>query len=242
MVAALVEKQRTTPDQYPLTLNSLRLACNQSTNREPVVDYDEATIKSALDRLTRRKWATLASWSTARSVKYKHLFGQALGLSDPQLALLTVLMLRGPQTPGELRQRSERIHRFDSGEELERTLDELIERDLVAALPRRPGERGQRYAHRLSEVDENAASGVPSDRAPATVPADRQPASVPAEGAAPVPADPPPASVPAEGAAASPASAAAAPDDRLAARLERLEGEVAALREQVRALRAELGA
>ena len=157
-------------------------------------------------------------------------------------ALLTVLMLRGPQTPGELRQRSERIHRFDSGQELERTLDELIERDLVAALPRRPGERGQRYAHRLSEVDENAGSGVPADRASAPVPPDRQPASVPAEGAAPVPADRPPAPVPAEGAAALPASPATAPDARLAARLERLEGEVAALREQLRALRAELGA
>jgi len=78
VVAALVEKQRTTPDQYPLTLNSLRLACNQSTNRDPVVDYDEATIKAALDRLGRRKWTTLASWNTARSVKYKHLFDQAL--------------------------------------------------------------------------------------------------------------------------------------------------------------------
>ena len=82
VVACLVEKQRTTPDQYPLTLNSLRLACNQSTNRDPVVDYDEPAVRSALDRLVRRKWATLASWSTARSVKYKHLLDQALGLSD----------------------------------------------------------------------------------------------------------------------------------------------------------------
>jgi uncharacterized protein YceH (UPF0502 family) len=214
VVAALVEKQRTTPDQYPLTLNSLRLACNQATNREPVVDYDEPTIKSALDRLGRRKWTTLASWSTARSVKYKHLFDKALGLSDPQLALLTVLMLRGPQTPGELRQRSERIHRFDSGEELERTLDELIERELVAPLPRHPGERGQRYAHRLSEPDEEGASRAPEPAA-----------SVPAPAA---PGPEPAASVPA--------------DEGLAVRLERLEDEVASLREQLRALRAELGA
>ena len=133
VVACLVEKQRTTPDTYPLTLNSLRLACNQSTNRDPVVDYDEATIRSALDRLGRRKWTTLASWSTARSVKYKHLFDQALGLDDAQLALLTVLMLRGPQTAGELRQRSERIHRFDSGEEVDRTLAQLAERELAVA-------------------------------------------------------------------------------------------------------------
>jgi uncharacterized protein len=172
VVAALVEKQRTTPDQYPLTLNSLRLACNQSTNRDPVVDYDEATLKAALDRLGRRKWTTLASWSTARSVKYKHLFDQALRLDDAQLALLTVLMLRGAQTPGELRQRSERIHRFADGDELERTLAELADRGLVAALPRRPGERGQRYAHLLSEAeageDESAPSAVePVANAPA---------------------------------------------------------------------------
>ncbi len=155
VVACLVEKQRTTPDQYPLTLNSLRLACNQSTNRDPVVDWDEATVRSALDRLTSRKWATLASWSTARSVKYKHLLGQALGLNDPQLALITVLMLRGAQTPGELRQRTERIHRFDSNEELERTLEELLERRLATRLPRRPGERGQRYEHLLSSGEES---------------------------------------------------------------------------------------
>jgi uncharacterized protein YceH (UPF0502 family) len=166
VVACLVEKQRTTPDQYPLTLNALRLACNQSTNRDPVVDYDESTIRSALDRLGRRKWTTLASWSTARSVKYKHLLDEALGLGDAQLALLCVLMLRGPQTPGELRQRTERIHAFDSGEQLERTLDELVERELAVALPRRPGERGQRYAHRLAEVEEEAAS----EAAPAAAP------------------------------------------------------------------------
>ena len=150
VVACLVEKQRTTPDQYPLTLNSLRLACNQSTNRDPVVDYDEGTIRAALDRLGRRKWTTLASWSTARSVKYKHVLDQALGLDPAQLSLLAVLMLRGPQTAGELRARTERMYQFDSGEELDRTLRALIERELVAPLPRRPGERGQRYTHLLA--------------------------------------------------------------------------------------------
>jgi uncharacterized protein len=216
VVACLVEKQRTTPDGYPLTLNSLRLACNQSTNRDPVVDYDEATIKSALDRLGRRKWTTLASWSTARSVKYKHVFDQALGLSDPQLALMCVLMLRGPQTAGELRQRSERIHTFGSGDEVENTLGELIERELIAALPRRPGERGQRYAHRLGEADGGAGE--------AAAPASEAPAPAPKAPAAPAPA---------------PASLAG---DGLAARVERLEDEVAALREQLGALRDELGA
>jgi uncharacterized protein len=169
VVACLVEKQRTTPDQYPLTLNSLRLACNQSTNRDPVVDYDEGAIRSALDRLGRRKWTTLASWSTARSVKYKHVLDQALGLSPPQLSLLTVLMLRGPQTPGELRTRSERMYRFGSNEELETTLRELIERDLAAPLPRRPGERGQRYGHLLEGEGEAAAEapGHPAEVPPA---------------------------------------------------------------------------
>ena len=172
MVACLVEKQRTTPDQYPLTLNSLRLACNQSTNRDPIVDYDDATIRSALERLTRRKWATLASWSTARSVKYKHLLDQALGLTDAQLALMTVLMLRGEQTAGELRQRAERIHRFDSGEALERTLDELTERGLCVPLPRRAGERGRRYRQLLAGAAESEAeAGSPSAVAGAETPA-----------------------------------------------------------------------
>jgi uncharacterized protein YceH (UPF0502 family) len=237
VVAALVEKQRTTPDQYPLTLNSLRLACNQSTNRDPVVDYDEATIKSALERLGRRKWTTLASWSTARSVKYKHLFDQALGLSDPQLALMTVLMLRGAQTPGELRQRSERIHRFEDGDELDRTLSELIERDLATALPRQPGERGQRYAHRLSEAEEASEAAEASPAAPPPAPPGEPAPSAPGEAA-----EPPTPAAPAPPPAAAPAEPPAPVDDGLAARLERLEGEVAALREQLRALRAELGA
>jgi uncharacterized protein len=179
VVACLVEKQRTTPDQYPLTLNSLRLACNQSTNRDPVVDYDEGTIRSALDRLGRRKWTTLASWSTARSVKYKHVLDQALGLEPGQLSLLAVLMLRGPQTPGELRTRTERMYRFDSNEELDRTLRELIERQLVTPLPRRPGERGQRYAHLLE-------GGEAADDA-ATVDG---PVPAPPERTVPAPADP----------------------------------------------------
>jgi uncharacterized protein YceH (UPF0502 family) len=227
VVACLVEKQRTTPDGYPLTLNSLRLACNQSTNRDPVVDYDEATVRSALDRLGRRKWTTLASWSTARSVKYKHLLDQALGLDDAQLALLTVLMLRGPQTGGELRQRSERIHRFDSGEEVERALRELAERELAVALPRRPGERGQRYAHRLAEAAAEAAGEAPSALAAQPGAGEGPPAS--ASAAPPPAAQPPGDSLPASG-------------DGLAGRVERLEGEVAALRELVDSLREELGA
>ena len=176
VVACLVEKQRTTPDQYPLTLNSLRLACNQSTNRDPVVDYDEGTVRSALDRLGRRKWTMLASWSTARSVKYKQVLDQALGLTQSQVSLLAVLMLRGPQTPGELRTRTERMYRFDSNEELETTLRELIERELAALLPRRPGERGQRYTHLLEGEGEAPAAEAP----PAVMPERSAPAAGPA--------------------------------------------------------------
>jgi uncharacterized protein YceH (UPF0502 family) len=177
VVACLVEKQRTTPDQYPLTLNSLRLACNQSTNRDPVVDYDEGTVRSALDRLGRRKWTTMASWHTSRAVKYKHLLDQALNVPPPQLSLLAVLMLRGPQTPGELRTRTERLYRFESNEELETTLRELIERDLAAPLPRRPGERGQRYAHLLEGEGEGEGEAQAAEAPPPAMPERAAPAS-----------------------------------------------------------------
>jgi len=175
VVACLVEKQRTTPDQYPLTLNSLRLACNQSTNRHPVVDYDDSTIRAALDRLRRRNWTAMATWSTTRTAKYKHLLDNALQLTPPQLSLLTVLMLRGPQTPGELRTRTERMYRFESNDELELTLLELTERELVAPLPRRPGERGQRYAHLLAGEDQ--AEAQPVEAPPPAVPERAAPAS-----------------------------------------------------------------
>ena len=100
VLGALVEKQRTTPDQYPLSLNALRLACNQSTNRDPVVEYDEPTIREALERLSRRRWVRLASGAGSRATKYRHLLDEALELDAPEISVLTVLMLRGPQTPG----------------------------------------------------------------------------------------------------------------------------------------------
>jgi len=149
VLGCLIEKQRTTPDVYPLTLNALRLACNQSTNRDPVVDYDESVIRGAIDRLVQRKWATLASWSNRRSMKYRHTLDGALGLDDAEVAVLDVLMLRGAQTPGELKARTERLHRFGDMEELGATLARLIERQLVARLERRPGQREERYTHLL---------------------------------------------------------------------------------------------
>src|SRR5438067_7354051 len=106
VLACLIEKQRTTPDQYPLSLNALRLACNQSTNRDPVTAYDEPTIRAALTRLSDRSWVRLASGRGSRAVEYRHLADEALALSDTELSVLAVLILRGPQTPGALKQRT----------------------------------------------------------------------------------------------------------------------------------------
>ena len=128
VLGSLIEKQRTTPGAYPLSLNSLRLACNQSTNRDPVVEYDEPTIRSALERLSRKGWTRLASGAGSRAAKYRHLLDEAIGLSTAELSLLAVLMLRGPQTPGELRQRTERLHGFGSIDELDGVLEALVER------------------------------------------------------------------------------------------------------------------
>jgi len=174
VLGCLIEKQRTTPDVYPLTLNALRLACNQSTNRDPVVDYDENTIRAGIDRLVQRKWATLASWSNRRSMKYRHTFDGALGLDDAELAVLDVLMLRGAQTPGELKTRTERLHRFADMEELGATLERLNERQLARRLERRPGQREERYAHLLAseeapEVEERPVA-APEPPAPAAEP------------------------------------------------------------------------
>jgi uncharacterized protein len=216
VVGCLVEKQRTTPDVYPLTLNALRLACNQSTNRDPVVDYDENTIRSGIERLVQRKWATLASWSNRRSMKYRHTLDGALGLDDAEISLLAVLMLRGPQTPGELKTRTERLHSFGGMADVMDTVDRLIERSLVARLDRRPGQREERYTHLLSE---DGAEEVASRPEPA------------AEAPSPAAETPPPA------AAAPPA---AGPGD--AERIERIERQLAELRAEIKALRDELGA
>ena len=125
VLGCLLEKQRTTPDQYPLSLNALRLACNQTTNRDPVVAYDEHEIHDALQRLARRGWTRLASGAGSRAAKYRQLFDDALGLGGDEVAVLCVLMLRGPQTPGELNQRTARLHAFPGLEAVHATLDRL---------------------------------------------------------------------------------------------------------------------
>jgi uncharacterized protein YceH (UPF0502 family) len=149
VLGCLIEKQRTTPDTYPLSLNSLRLACNQSTNREPVVDYDEQTVVEALRRLALRGWTRLASGAGSRARKYRHLLDQAFGLDDAEVALLAVLMLRGPQTPGELKQRGQRLHDFADLDAVHGTLERLVERGQVARHERRPGQKEDRYEQLL---------------------------------------------------------------------------------------------
>jgi uncharacterized protein len=153
VLGCLIEKQRTTPDVYPLSLNALRLACNQATNRDPVVEYDEPTIRAALERLSRKGWTRLASGAGSRAIKYRHLLDVALELSDADQALLCVLMLRGPQTLGELKQRSDRLYRFESLEGVAGALDGLIARDLAARLERRPGQKEDRYTQLLGGAD-----------------------------------------------------------------------------------------
>jgi uncharacterized protein YceH (UPF0502 family) len=164
VLGCMIEKQRTTPDVYPLSLNALRVACNQSTNRDPVVEYDEETIRSALRRLEHRRWARLASGPGSRAVKFRHLLDDALGLSEPELALLGVLMLRGAQTPGELKGRAERLHPFASLADVHETLDGLIQRELVARLPRRPGQKEERYQQLLGGDDLRAVQGDTRDQ------------------------------------------------------------------------------
>jgi uncharacterized protein YceH (UPF0502 family) len=145
VAACLVEKQRTTPDVYPLSLNALRLACNQSTNRDPVVDYDEATVSDALRRLALRGWTRLASGQGSRARKYRHLLPEALDADPGELAVLAVLMLRGAQTPGELKSRTDRLEGFIDLAAVQAVLERLIVRGFVVRHPRRPGQKEDRY-------------------------------------------------------------------------------------------------
>ncbi len=161
VLGCLLEKQRTTPDIYPLSLNSLRLACNQSTNRDPVVMYDDEVLRDALHRLQRRGYTRLASG--ARAPKFRHLLAEALPMGEDEQAVMCVLMLRGPQTPGELKQRTERMHAFADLGAVHETLERLIGRGLVAILERRPGQKEERYVQLLGEEAEV------SDAAPSPV-------------------------------------------------------------------------
>lgn len=149
VLGCLIEKQRATPDAYPLSLNALRLACNQATNRDPVMEYDEETLRIAIARLSQRGWTRLTSGRGSRAVKYRHLLDEAISVSNAELSVLGVLMLRGPQTPGELKLRSERLHPFASIAEIEEVLTQLVDRELVERLARRPGQKEERYRQLL---------------------------------------------------------------------------------------------
>ncbi len=173
VLGCLIEKRFTTPDQYPLTLNALRLACNQSTNREPVVNYDEATVRDAAQRLARYGLARLASGHSSRAIKYRHLAEDALGVGNEALAVLCVLLLRGSQTPGELKLRTERMVALDSLAAVEQVLGTLIELGYAARLERRPGQKEERYAHTLGEqIAAAAAVAPPAARPPGAAGAD----------------------------------------------------------------------
>jgi uncharacterized protein YceH (UPF0502 family) len=201
VLGCMLEKQLTTPDIYPLSLNSLRLACNQSTNRDPVVDYDDAVLRDALHRLERRGFTRLASGRGSRTPKYRHLLAEALPMASDEQAVMCVLMLRGPQTPGELKQRAERMHSFSGLPAVHETLARLIERDLAACLQRRPGQKEDRYMQLFEDRD-------------AQVDSDANGADITAPSASP----------------SSEPSAALAPVNDLEERVARLEREVAALR------------
>jgi uncharacterized protein YceH (UPF0502 family) len=212
ILGCLIEKQRTTPDTYPLSLNALRLACNQTTNRDPVVQYDETTIREALHRLSQRRYTRLASGHTSRAYKFRHLLDEALGLDREELAVLAVLLLRGAQTPGELKQRTERMQGFADLAAVQDVLDRLVSRELALRLVPRPGQKEERYMHRLSEEAEGA---------PAVEEAPEPLVAAPPRAAPPPPGD--------------------ARVERLEAELGELRAEVAELREQLAELRAALG-
>lgn len=152
VLGCLIEKAITTPDYYPLTLNALTNACNQKSNRNPVVSYEETTVVRGLDGLRDKGLANMVYKADSRAPKYQHFFVEKLELSPGDVAVLCELMIRGPQTPGELRAHTERMHDFGGLEEIEGALRGLMEREhpLVVRLPRQPGRKEQRYAHLLS--------------------------------------------------------------------------------------------
>jgi uncharacterized protein len=213
VLGCLIEKRWTTPDQYPLSLNALRLAANQSTNRDPVTAYDESTVREAAQRLSMYGLARLASGHGSRATKYRHLAEDALGLGREELAVLAVLLLRGPQTPGELRARTERMAQISSFGELDEILGRLAEKGYARRIGRRPGQKEDRFEHLLGTAAAEAGHEPVAPMAPPSAPT--------------APSYEPPAPPPM--------------GDGLAARVEALEREIAMLRRQVRTLTSELG-
>jgi len=164
VLGALVEKEVTTPDYYPLTLNALANACNQRSNREPVMNLDEDDVRQALHGLEDMRLAGRARSADGRVTKYEHWLGEAFNFSRAETALICVLLLRGPQTPGELRSRTERMHEFPEISDVLASLQTLTNRELplFTVLPRQPGARESRYAHLLSGPAESMTTAAPS--------------------------------------------------------------------------------
>lgn len=156
VLGSLIEKSRATPDYYPMTVNAITLACNQKTSRKPVVNYDDETVMEALNTLKRRGLISTATGGSSRAVKYKHNFAIVYPLIPSELAILCLLMLRGPQTPGEINTNAGRLYEFDSIEEVQEFLEKLAggETPFVLQLPKRPGQKEARYAHLLAGMPE----------------------------------------------------------------------------------------
>jgi uncharacterized protein YceH (UPF0502 family) len=258
IIGCLIEKERATPQGYPLTLNALRLACNQSTNRDPITAYGDAELENSLADLRQRGLTRIVYSTSNRSAKYRHVLGDVLHLGDDELAVLAVLLLRGPQTVGELKGRTERLHPFGDLTAVQQTLERLAARDepLVVRLERQPGQKDARWAHLLggeppTMVPDRGAAVAPSrfadgagdaggvrenghDVAPPVPvgPAGHGSGAAAAAGAGP--------GGPPAGAASEPAR----PDtrlDELADEVMRLRAEVSALRAELDAFRAEFG-
>src|ERR1039457_2725061 len=171
VLGALIEKEVTTPEYYPLSLNALINACNQRSNREPVMNLDEEAVRQALHGLEDLHLAGRARSADGRVTKYEHWLGEFFNFSRAETALLCVLLLRGPQTPGELRGRTERLHRFDELTDVAAGLQKLMEREppLAAVLPRQPGTKESRYAHLLSGAVESLPAAMASQASRAFV-------------------------------------------------------------------------
>jgi uncharacterized protein YceH (UPF0502 family) len=158
VLGALVEKEIATPEHYPLSLNALVNACNQKTNREPVMNLDESAVTAALRSLSELEWAGAADTSDSRVRKYEHRLQEVFNFTRPETAVLCVLLLRGAQTPGEIRGRGERLHHFEELSDVQAGLQKLMQRDpmLVKVLPRQPGTKESRYVHLLcGDVEES---------------------------------------------------------------------------------------
>jgi uncharacterized protein YceH (UPF0502 family) len=218
VLGCLLEKERTTPDAYPLTMNALLSACNQSTNRSPVVSYREDTVEVALDQLRERGFVRRGVYPGSRVIKYKHVLGEALGVDESELALLGVLLLRGPQTPGELKGRTERLHAFSDVVELQDTLERLFSRDepLAQRLGREPGQKEARVRELLTDP----SGDVTAEPDEGTVVWKPDPAATPAVANAP---------------------GGGEGDAALVERLVALEAEVTRLRRDLEVLRDSLG-